>query len=188
MRTIRIDNEADSWMLWPNEWKGYVYGPEEDFDEVFVITGNRDYKGLREASWYKDAVEYLENNYEEVTLDNIMETLTKLFPNDTFEKMEINGFSQNEWQYVIYKTNAADFWGDDLKETLEDFYFGYVTEIYNAEDKVVTYVGNQEMWKYEDDQNKLKDFICDLIGIDPDEDVQFLVSDGYEMAKKWKAI
>lgn len=50
MIEIRIDTEAD---LWDYDYKEEVAGDE--FDELFVITGNRQYKETIEASWWKYA-------------------------------------------------------------------------------------------------------------------------------------
>ena len=184
MRTIKIDNECDSSILWSDEWKGYVYAPEEEFDEVFVIKGNRDYNQHTSASWYQKALEYLEENdiYESNT--NIMNALEKLFPNDTFKWSIIRGSCQGEWQDVIYKANAME---DDsgLIDDLQDFYFGYVSEIYDEEENCVYCVSHTDMWKHEDN---LDNYIRNLCCIDDNEEIEILKSDGYSMVKNWVAV
>ena len=181
-RTIRIDSEC----YMDDEWKGYIYGPEDEFDEVFVITGNNDYKEIASASWYNKAVEYLRDHDFDITYETITDVLRKLFPDDEFEWRTITGCVQGEYQEVLYKRNAITC--DDINELFEclgDFYFGYVTEIYDEEENCATYVANSEMWKHDDD---LKEFIKDLLCVGDDEKVRFIKSNGYVMTKKWEEI
>lgn len=187
MRTIKIDNDCNAWDIYPNEWKGYVYAPEE-FDEVFVIKGNKDFKETVDASWYKKVVEYLEENDIEETENSTLDALKKLYPKDTFKTETIRGCVQREWQEVIYKANAIIC--DDINELFEcfaDFYFGYITEIYDEEENCVTYVAHSEIWKHEH-KGDLKEYIRSLMEIGDDEDVKFIKSNGYITVKSWEEL
>lgn len=56
-----IDSEAE---LWDYDYKEEVAG--EEFDELFVVTGNRDYIGTTEASWWK----YANNVMDDISTDS----------------------------------------------------------------------------------------------------------------------
>ena len=156
MTTIKINTTPDWWPY--EEWKEYIYPPEE-FDEVFAVFGNSDYKGVTNASWYKAVVAYQEENDVD-----FMSALKILFPNKRFEHVPIRGSVQREWQDVVYDaTSVCDF----DAESFADFYFGYVTEI--RTDDLVEYVSDSVFWEHEHDGD-LKKFLCDLMWVE-DEDV-----------------
>ena len=189
MRTIKIDTEYDGFELYPDDWKGYVYGPEEEFDEVFVIKPGDRYTEINSASWYQKALEYMEENDINETEGNVLSTLRKLFPDDKFDSFAICGCVQGEYADVIYKANAfADECNiKELRDCLGDFYFGYVTEIYDEEENCVIYVSNSEFWEVENEGN-IEKYIRELIGIDDDEEVRIMKSNGYTMVKNWERI
>lgn len=102
--------------IYDNESVDFLYGKDEmwkqqvcaDFDETFVITGNRSYTEIAEASWYKKTVDLIDNlcnNNEDY------EDILEHQPNGaTGEKDEL--FTENaEW----YKDN----FGIDEKQLLE---------------------------------------------------------------------
>lgn len=183
MRTIKIDTECNTWDLYPDEWKGYIYAPEDEFDDVFVVVGNRDFDNITDAQWYRAALEYIKENGLPET--EIMSVLNKLYPNDEFDRFDITGYVQREYQTVIYKVNGSNF-SDDFKEVFGDFYFGHVTEIIDTQENAHEYVADSEFWKHED--NDLEAFIRDLMYIDDDEEIEILKSNGYTTVKNWVAI
>lgn len=80
MIEIRINNIGDGcdWLYGKDElWKDYIH---ENFGEYVVLYGNRSYNGCKEASWYKRAMEILNDidNWDEYP-DNLPdETNAKL--------------------------------------------------------------------------------------------------------------
>ena len=183
MRTIKIDTECNAWDLYPNDWKGYIYGPEDEFDDVFVIVGNRHYNNITDATWYKTALEYIEEN--DLPKSEIMSVLKKLYPNDEFGMFDITGYTQGEYQTVIYKLNGSTF-SNDFKEVFGDFYFGYVTEIIDAQENVHEYVADSEFWNHE--TKDLDAFVRDILNIDDAEEIRILKSNGYTQVKNWVEI
>lgn len=181
MRTVMI---GDATCYDYDNWKEFVYAPEEEFDEVFVIFGNRDFKGVTNASWYQDAIKYISDNDLREMEYEIMEALQKLFPGDQFDLFVIRGCSQGEWQNVICKRSAletSDY--EELKEDLADFYFGYVTEIYDEEENYCYHVSNSEMWKHKDN---LKEFVRELFSIDGD--FRLLKQNGFTKIPNWEVV
>lgn len=183
MRTVKIDEECNRCYLYPDEWKGYIYAPEDEFDEVFVINDSYN-NGNKNASWYKKAIEYLEENDINENETEILKALRKLYPNDTFDTFPITGYVQGEYADVIYKVNGSE-WVDDLKEAFGDFYFGYVTELIDENENVHMYVSDSELWKY---RNELEKFVRDILEIDEDEEIEILKSNGYTTIKNWEKI
>lgn len=179
MKTIKINETA---FLDEGEWKGYVY-PEEFFDEVFVIFGNPDYKGVKEASWFKKALEYLEENDRPETDVEILKALKILFPDDEYDYCSITGSVQGEWQQVIYKKKEVI--GFD-KEYLADFYFGYVAEVIDEEENLCEWTSYSELWDAEYKGN-LKEYIRDLMQLG-DEDFRILKCDGHVTVPNWKEV
>lgn len=188
MRTIKIDTECNAWDLYPDEWKGYIYGPQEEFDDVFVVVAPRHFNSDTDAAWYQEAIKYLEENdiFENET--EILKALEKLYPEDKFDTFDISGYVQSEYATIIYKVNKLNL-SCDLREFIEcfgDFYFGHVTEFIDVQENVHEYVADSEFWKHED--KDLKSFVCDILDIDSSEDIQLLKSGGYTYVKNWIAV
>lgn len=185
-RIIKIDTEPNTWSyLYPDEWKGFIYGPEEEFDNVFVIVAPSDFNRSTDASWYQKAIEYLEENDIPNNETEVMKALKKLYPDDEFDTFDITGYVQGEYATVIYKVNGSEF-PDGFKECFGDFYFGYVTEFIDEEENVHNFIADSEFWEHED--KDLRDFVCDIFNIDPDEDIEIMKSNGYTMVKNWEVV
>lgn len=105
-RIIKIDTECNAWDLYPDEWKGYIYGPQEEFDDIFVVVAPRHFTSLTDAPWYKKAVDYLEENDIPMNETEVMKALEKLYPDDKFDTFSITGYVQSEHAEVIYKVNG----------------------------------------------------------------------------------
>lgn len=189
MRTIKIDNECNAWDIYPDEWKGYIYAPQEEFDDVFVVVAPRHFNSDTDAAWYQEAIKYLEENdiFENET--EILKALEKLYPDDKFDTFDISGYVQGEYATIIYRVNKLNL-SCDLREFIEcfgDFYFGHVTEVIDTEENVHEYVADSEIWKHEH-KGDLKAFIRSLMGIGDDEDVKFIKSNGYVTVKSWEEL
>ena len=163
-----------SFYLSDGEWKSYIYAPVDEFDETFIVYGNPDYKGVTSASWYKSAIDYLEkHDILPTETDDIIKALKELYPDTVFDRFHIIGYSQGEWQDVIYKADAvASEIDNDFKDAFGNFYFGYVTEIINEDDNIHTYIGDDEYFVCRDDANFIN-VICEYVGVDPDDVVVY---------------
>ncbi len=194
------------WLYVYDNWKEYC--GIEDFDETVVITGNRDYQSHINASWYLKAKEMINDldcyyDYDEwlgiykkeftiEQLQKVNELYMKcnytdtiivpvcriLYPMEDFTETTIRGYTQGEWQTVIYKGNI------DV-DMLESVYFGKIAEIY-CED-CSTFVTHDELWKWERDGN-LEKHIRDEFGINDDEPLDIYEADGYVQSIKWKKV
>lgn len=158
MRTIRIDTMADTSFLYADdEWKNYVFN-REDFDNRFVITGNRSFIPCTDAKWYRKAkklFKLIDSNYSYDEIEErdfctaeqwkkaesahscangrddllvILNIARILYPEETFEMREIRGSSQGEWQYAVFRETGVEN-PQKVFDTLEAFYFGNVAEI-----------------------------------------------------------
>lgn len=75
---------------------------------------------------------------------------------------------------------------DDFREFFGDFYFGHVTNLIDEEENVCEYVADSEFWKHED--TDLKEFVCEYLDIDSDEEIEIMKSNGCTMVKNWEVI
>lgn len=222
MTTVRIDTQEGGIFLYGKDemWKDYC--GVENFDETFVIHGNRDYNVIEEAAWYDD-VKYLMcdldeldwNDSEDVAStrqyyhdysdeqwkaickiyddckisdsdDTYVKVLRIIYPNDKWETGTIRGYSQSEWNDVLYKANEVD----DLT-TLEEYYYGHIAELYTDDDEngcsASALVTHDELWKAER-EGKLEELIRGALDISKDEEIQVFESDGYIQQTKWKEV
>lgn len=211
MVEIKIDNTGDgTWYLYNgNEmWKDYVGC--ENFDEEVVLTGNRDYKGCTEASWYQNANELLDDiandfdtldicddysltqeqyklvkeMYDECrcTKDILVDVIKLLYPEDTFKTGTIRGYSQGDWQDYIVK-------GDVDTDLLEAMYFGKISDITitTDEEEFGDVITHDELWRAEREEG-LKEFFRNYYELDKNEEIHILQADGYKQVVDWKAV
>lgn len=210
MRTIRIDSqEGGTWLYNNGDWKDYC--GVENFDETFVIHGNRDYHGIEEASWYEKAKELLgdldQNEFEEVQRlypeytneqfakildvygkkyrdedDLYVAILNIIFPEENFKTATIRGYSQSEWNDVLYKDGE----GVDINQ-LEAFYFGQISEVYEEGDGCTAIETHDNLWKAQR-EGTLEKFVKDMLDIPSDEEIEIYESDGYIQTTRWKKV
>lgn len=212
MRTVKIDNNDAGWWLYngSDEWKEYC--AVDSFNETYVIHGNRDYNTIEEATWYTKAAELLadmdqsereevERLYPEYTKEQFVklyeaynkgyrdeddlyvEVLNTIFPQDKFDTATIRGYSQGEWNNVLYKV------GENVDiSLLEEMYFGHITELIDeSEEGCTAIVTHDELWKAER-ENTLEKFLRDALDIPKDEEIEVYESDGYIQQTKWKKV
>lgn len=205
MTEIRIDNTGEgTWWLYggSDNWKDYVGC--EDFDEQVILTGNRDYKGCTEATWYqraKDVLndidcydEYPDDVSDEVkaklkklydkcrcTEEIIIDVLRLLYPNDLFETGIIRGYCQGEWQEYIVKGNVDTDW-------LEAFYFGKIADIQveSEDDSFGDVITHDELWEAE--RGDLKEYMRKRYELSEDEEIHILKADGMKQVVDWKEV
>lgn len=205
MTEIRIDNTGEgTWWLYgrSENWKDYVgcY----DFDEQVVLTGNRDFGGCTEATWYKRAKdilndidcydEYPDDVSEEVkwklkelydkcrcTEDIIVDVLRLLYPEDVFEEGTIRGYCQGEWQEYIINGNVDT-------DLLEAFYFGKIADISvdNEDDSFGDVITHDELWKAE--MEDLKEYMRKRYDLPEDEEIHILQANGMKQVVDWKEV
>lgn len=218
---IEIDTQDGcSWMFDKYDtWKDYV--GVENFDETFVLKGNRNYHSHEEASWYNKVTELLtdidsyydleteegvqdlldehsisKQQYTEIISlydkcrrinDIVVEVLNIIYPDKEFKERTIRGYSQSDWQKVIYDSSLAS---DKDVEMLEAIYFGQLNEIsYKDENDTWTssYITDDELWKREREKT-IEEYIRSEFDIDKNEELEIFVSDGYIQQTKWKKV
>lgn len=205
---VYVDGQNGLDWLYPDEWK--MYCGVDDFEETFVIKGNRDYHEIAEASWYvkaKDIIADLDCNYnydewsmiyaDELTLEQrekinnlyntcrytdeiMLDVIRVLYPEDKFEVRTIRGYCQGEWQEVLYKANEEI----DM-DYFESLYFGKLTDIYS--DDGGTFVTNDEIWKWER-EDKMESEIRNMLDIPKETPIKIMVADGIITTTKWKEL
>lgn len=211
MVEIKIANTGDgTWYLYNgNEmWKDYVGC--ENFDEEVVLTGNRDYEGCTEASWYQNANELLDDiandfdaldicddysltqeqyklvkeMYDECrcTEDILVDVIKLLYPEDTFKTGTIRGYSQGDWQDYIVK-------GDVDTDLLEAMYFGKISDITvtTDEEEFGDVITHDELWRAERKEG-LKEFFRKHYELDRNEEIHILQANGYKQVADWKEV
>lgn len=206
MVEIRIDNTGDgTWYLYNgNEmWKDYVGC--ENFDEEVVLTGNRDYKGCTEASWYQrvkgilDDIDCYDEYPEDLsaetnaklkelynkcrcTEDIVVDVLKLLYSNDTFETGTIRGYCQSDWQDYIIKGNVDT-------DLLEAYYFGKVADITvnDGEEEFGDIITHDKLWRAEREEG-LKEFFRKHYELDRNEEIHILQANGYKQVADWKEV
>ena len=219
MIIVRINSQdGGEWLYGHDEmWKENC--GVENFDETFVIHGNRDYKGIEEAEWY-DEVKYLMKDLDEVVWEDdgdvkstreyhkkytdeqwkaivdiydnckysdsdetYLAVLKVIYPNDKWETGTICGYTQSEWNNVLYKANEVE----NLTR-LEEYYYGHVAEIYaDSEDSCSAIITHDELWKAER-ENTLEKLVKELLDIPKDEKIKIYESDGYVRIPQWKEL
>ena len=128
----------------PGSWRRRSH-PAENFDEYVVLYGNRSYNGCKEASWYKRAMEILNDidNWDEYPdnlpdetnaklqklydscrniNDIVVDVIQLLYPEDKFKSGTLRGYCQGDWEYYIVK-------GDVDTELLEALYFNKISDV-----------------------------------------------------------
>lgn len=203
MREIRINTTGDGcwWLYGSSEaWKDYVGC--EDFNEQVVLYGNRNYNGIKEASWYQKAKEIIDDiniyddypedmsdeNKEEIrkillsSCDDVpVEVLRILYPDDEFKTGTIRGYSQGDWEYYIVK-------GDVDVERLEAYYFGNVVDIFvkDNEEEYGDVMTCDELWDAE--REGYEKVFRERYEIPEDEELKIYVADGYVQTLNWKLV
>lgn len=203
MAEIRINTTGDGcWWLYGSseDWKDYVGC--EDFNEQVILYGNRNYNGIKEASWYQKAKEIVDdiNNYDEYpedmseenkeeirkillsSCDDVpVEVLRILYPDDEFKTGTIRGYSQGDWEYYIVK-------GDVDVERLEAYYFGNVVDIFvkDNEEEYGDVMTCEELWDAE--REGYEKAFRKRYEIPEDEELKIYVADGYVKTLNWKMV
>ena len=208
---VFINNEADCSLLFDNydSWKDYCN--VSDFDNTYVLTGNRHFHDHTEAEWYNKVLDLIKDFDNECTREDfsdlsdeqytqvkeiydnckvsddfttIIKFLGVLYPNDTFKQTTIRGYTQGDWQDVLYKETA-----DVDINLLESIYFGKVAEMYyEDEDGLIThtYVTDDELWKAEN-ENKIEELVEKHFSF-LDDGFEVYKADGYTRIINWKRI
>lgn len=216
MLTIKIYSDECNWLYDSSEeWREYCGCMAEDFEETYVIKGNRDYRDIADASWYKTVMdligeldndpddedkEYIcslynisENQYEECK--KIYDNCRYPDDNDTVVKFLKVLYPDDQFDtctirgYVQRDYNNVIYKVNaphDLK-ALESFYFGMVSEVYCEEENVVGVLTDDDIWNAERKGN-IKKVCCDALGIDYEDDIKVYIADGYTIAEYTQVI
>ncbi len=223
MKRFYLDSQTD---LFGWDWKNEVVAFDEnkEFDETFVLLGNRWFTEIATATWYDkaktvlDALDFdynvgecfADRGFDYLTreqkkaliqlyhrctrtddINTIVEALNIIYPEREYETTTIRGYSQSDWQEVIYA--KAD---KELVEKLEAWYFGNITEIGLSESEDNEEIGeidvwdtieNDKLWKIQR-EGKLKEYLLTSFGYNEDEECEIYEADGYIQRTKWKKI
>lgn len=210
MATIRINTDD---FYCDRDYKEEICGCTEDFDEIFVVTGNRDFIGTTEASWYNKVKEMLndldcyyefdewKDIYTELNVnqanqikelydkcrcveDIYCDVLNIIYPECKYVKRTIRGYCQGDWQEIIYDSLKVN---DELVDYLESYYFGMIAEVNYEEENYFDYITDEELWKAEREGN-LVEIVRSMFDIDKNEKIDLYKSDGTTRVIKWKQI
>ena len=217
MREVRIDTQDCSWIYDTDEWKYYCGVCGEDFDEIFVIHGNRDYDGVEKASWYEkarnlmhdfdesygddDFRDYYKNEYNDEQWSKLCKIYDDCRVSDSDETIiKVLGvlYPERKFKTGTIRGSAQREWQEVLYDAdkcenigpLGEVYFGEVAEIYAEDDDgctCVAIVRDDELWQA-NRKGELKKLICELLGFSEDEDFEVYESDGYIQQTKWKKV
>lgn len=217
MFEVYIDTQDPAEYLWGKDelWKEYC--GVENFDETFVLFGNRQYNKHVEASWYINAKEIMDDldaygteqfdPYDYEMTDEQYKAISKMYI-DNHDKVN----TDEEMLILILKIlypddtfktetirgyNQSDwqnvmYKANEVKDLdlLESIYFGKINEFYYQDEdgcSVSTIVTDNELWKAER-EGRLKDFVRKNLNIPKDEDFKVYQSDGFIRQTKWKEI
>lgn len=208
-----LDNESE--LLWFHDYKEEVAGDE--FEEMFVVTGNRDYIGCTNASWYEKAKEVLGDMelvdypgsafnewhkeftreqrkallkvYEECRYTDDLETIVKA-ANIIYPEREFRTATIRGYCQGDWQEVAYDATVEDSLDYLEAWYFGKITEIHCIDDEemdVWSTATNDEIWKWEREDRLAKELLL-MFGYDENEECEIYENDGYIKTRKWKQV
>lgn len=213
---IRIDNTGDGlWYLYNkgNAWKDYVC---ENFDENVVITGNRDYTKIEEASWWNEAKVIIEDFDYNGTMDVNIGDMVEYYG---YTKEQIKGIikAYDECRYsddmdFIVKVamilhpdmeietttlrgytqgewnNCAYVKGSVDEMVLNQYYFGQLVDVtVNTDDEEYgDIITHDELWEME--RNGLKESLRKRYELAVDEEIVVLRCDGYKQVMNWEEV
>lgn len=109
--------------------------------------------------------------------------LNILYPDRDYEEATIRGYSQGDWNNVIYDQNDETINID----VLEAFYFGKLTDCYTDKDYGSTVFTDDELWNITRAGN-LEKTIRERLFIPDNEEIEIFEDDGYIQTTKWKKI
>lgn len=109
--------------------------------------------------------------------------LNILYPDRDYEEATIRGYSQGDWNNVIYDQNDKTINID----VLEAFYFGKLTDCYTDSDYGSTVFMDDELWDITRAGN-LEKTIRERLFIPDNEEIEIFEEDGYIQTTKWEKI
>lgn len=156
-------------------------------DELETLSAS-DYKIsddiLKLAIKYYQTHECIHN--ELIKIKDLIEIMN---PDDTFNIDSIHGYSQGDWQTVLYKSTNMP---ENIIDTLSTYYFGKLVEIIIEHDEaddepvVVGCMSHDDLWEH-NTNDTLKTALCEEYDLDINR-TKFLKSDGVITTIKYKEI
>lgn len=216
MKTIRIFTSGCDWLYnSAEEWMDYC--GTDNFTETYVIKGNRDYRDIADASWYKIVLKLMEefDNEDEHNDDDVKDICTYYgITKEQYEEFkkvyDKYGYNDNndiivQFLNAIYPDDKFDTytirgyapreWNEVIYkasamhdlQALEDYYFGHVNEIYCEEENISGVVTDNDLWESEN-SGSLKELCCDALGIGYSDDIKLYISDGFVQVVNWREV
>ena len=139
-----------------------------------------EYHKCDEESW-KIFYEMIKNEELSDSDEGILFMLQYLYPDYKFGYGTIRGYSQSEWQNVIYRSDLIE----NLDE-LEAFYFGKVYQIDEDICGTCAWVSHSEFWRAEMHTGGVEELVKKKLEIENGIDIEVLIKE--ETDKKWRLV
>lgn len=114
----------------------------------------------------------------------IIKIVNILHPELKLKGCTIRGYSQSDWQDVIYEEDKVDI------DLLEAVYFGKITEISvtNGDDTYYDWIPDSELWDTERNNDRLVEFFRKRYSIDKNEEIEIFKSNGIIRTIRWEKV
>lgn len=209
--TINTDRNADWLYGNNDEWKDYVLPETFDENVVLVGNDRmlevenaswwNDAKNvITDLDSYFDGPEFKDEyagDYSDEQLDAVLAAYDSwngdhpveftasiariLHPELQLEEATIRGYSQSDWQDVVYIKDSID------EDTLEAFYFGNLSELHYEDDSGEDFwdvITDDQLWEME--RGDLKQGLREWFGIPADEEIKIRKFTGYTQTPNYE--
>lgn len=209
--TIDTDRNADWLYGNNDEWKDYVLPETFDENVVLVGNDRmlevenaswwNDAKNvITDLDSYFDGPEFKDEyagDYSDEQLDAVLAAYDSwngnhpvefttsiariLHPELQLEEATIRGYTQSDWQDVVYIKDSID------EDTLEAFYFGKLSELHYEDDSGEDYwdvITDDRLWEME--RGDLKQGLREWFGIPADEEIKIRKFTGYTQTPNYE--
>ena len=189
----------------------------EDFEEHFVITGNRDMNGFTGASWYQEAREIIKDidlyiddisdgtmeatDIEGITAENadaLLQAYESMHSLDDVDGItDVLNVLHPDCHYVRMQIHGCTQgeWQNVIceekdAECIDDisaFYWGEVSCLHYEEEDVWSVVSDDDLWTWER-ENTLQEHLRDLLDIDADASLEVYRQDGCTCSPRFERV
>ena len=155
--------------------------PLEEYEHIAEMVNY--YKYTRES------IEAVIKAYDECEYSDDIDFIVKvarIITGKNLVRRQIYGYTQREWQYIVYDQNEFD---NDPTEIVEAYYFGKIADVTidTGEEEYGDIITHDELWEIENKKN-LKEELRKRYEIPEDEEIVIFQCDGYKQVPDWKKI